>query len=283
MSAEFIEYNNELLNNIRIANQAIFTKLTPEDVAFYEVVSNTVTGSNALPFDLPAKEVFRLINKGLKFFWEWYDQGVEERTLFLPYSEIVNSKGNNLNRQVLMPNGIEAIFGWKAVECSGSYGNNISQYINYALLKNLNTGAAWSNQDFSARGAYKGDVTSIVNIVAGLYEIEQYRSLFTKGITASYNKHSQIFSIRSEIHSGLALDCLVRVRPEHLYTYQLFEDYIVALVERQLHKIIGMFDFKYPGGVQPDFNKISDDGKDAAEKIEEFLKESNDSIMMTWP
>jgi hypothetical protein len=275
--------NEAWLSSNRMSNQEILEQLLPADVAFYELISTRVTSSNALPFDLPVKSVLALIVRGLKFFWEWYDYGTEARTLYLPYSEICNGNSTSINKLVKMPNGIEAIYGWQTVE-GQTYGDNISQYLNYALLQTLNTGASWSNSDFigSSRGAYGSNLVTVTNIVTSLYEIQNWKTLFTKTIRAEFNKHSQIFSIQSDIKSGLVIDCLVRIRPEHMYNYYLFEDYIVACVEEQLGKIIGKFDFKYPGGVQPDFKQLSDDGKSARQEIEAELKEStnNSSIMM---
>lgn len=276
----FNDYNNTLLNNWRTGNEQLFAKLTPADIQFYETISDRVTSSNALPFDIPAKTVFRLIVKGMKFFWEWYEQATEERTLYLPYSEIIKSPGSKLNRQVKLPNGIEALYGWDIVG-GQSYGDNISQYINYALLQNLNTGASWSTDTGATRGAYQSNNTSIVNVVTALYEVEQWKQIFDRTIRASYNKHSQIFSIQSEVTSSMVLHCFVRLQPEYMYNIQLFEDYVVALVNEQLGSIIGLFDFKYPGGVQPDFDKIKDAGKEEKDKIEEFLKEANTGAMIS--
>lgn len=278
----FNEANAELLNNWRTSNNETFSKLTPADVEFYERVSERVTSTNALPFDLPAKAVFNLIIRGLKFFWEWYDQGTEARTLFLPQFEIRRAKGTNLNKQIVMPNGIEAVIEWKEVD-GHPYGDNISQYIHYALLQNLNTGASWTSDLGGSRGAYRENQTSVVNIITGLMEIQQWKSLFTRTIRATYNKHSSIFSIQSEIRRGMVIECLVRLPPEQMYNYYLFEDYIVASVEEQLGKIVGMFDFSYPGAIQPNFKQLNDDGKSARQEIETELKEStnNSGIIMT--
>ena len=274
----FEQFNLDVLNNLRTTNKDIFKKLSPEDVVFYETIVDRVTSSNALPFDLPAKAVFQLIQKALKFFWEWNEQCVEERTLFLPYSEIKKAKGTKLNRLIQLPNGIEAVFGWHAVDGNFS-GDNISQYIHYAMLQNLNTGASFTTEQ-STRGAYRENNTSIVNIVTALYEAENWKQLFQRGITANYNKHSQIFSIRTEINNSMVLDCFVRLAPEYMYQIQLFEDYVTALVEERLGKIMNMFEFKYPGGIQPNFTEISSSGKEEREKIEEYLKDANTGAMM---
>lgn len=275
----FNELNNELLNNIRTSNQQAFSTLTPEDVAFYEAVSNGVTGTNSLPFDLPAPAVFILITRALKFFWEWYDQGVEERTLLLPYSEIVKAKGSRLNKQVKLPNGIEALSNWEAVEGSGISGSSISQYIDYAILQNFNTGATFSNgATGGSRDAYRSNNVSIVNVVTSLYEVEAWKNLFQRTIRASFNKHSQIFSIQSSVETDIILHCFVRLQPEYMYTYQLFEDYVCACVEEQLGKILSMFDFKYPGGVQPNFDKIHESGSSEKTRIEEYLREANTAV-----
>lgn len=276
----FIEQNNLLLNNLRTSNSETFSKLTPADIQFYENVVASVASSNALPFDLPAKAVFLIIIRALKFFWEWSEQSTEERTLFLPYSEIRNSKGSNINKQVLLPNGIEAIQGWEAVEGHG-YGDNMTQYLNYALLQNMSTGASWSNNVGSSRGAYESNNTSITNIVTALYEIESWKNLFQRTIRASFNKHSQIFSIQTDVRSSLILHCFVRLPPESMYNYQLFEDYVCAGIEQKLGAMMSTFDFKYPGGVQPNFEKIAESGKDEVTRIEEFLRDANSSVMIT--
>lgn len=273
---------NKLKNNddVMISNQIVFKELSPEDIQFYEVVSSRITSSNALPFDLPAKSVFDIIRRGLKFFWDWYELATQEQLLVLPLSEIKKFQ-NGVNHDVKLPNGIEAVIDWRGVE-SYSMGRNISSFIQYSMLSNFQISSLSSGS--SARngsgvgaygGAYKNEPFSISSIVSSLYEVEQYKELFKRNYRCTYNKNTQIFRIMTSIDVPLVLTCMVRLSPSELYNDYKFEDYIVACCEEQLGRILSAFDSKLIGEIQINFADIKESGKETKEKIEEEIKDSN--------
>lgn len=266
-------------DDIRISNQKIFEKLTPADVEFFERISRRVTGSSAIPFDLPANSVFDIIVRSLKWFWEWYPSATQEKLLFLPYSEICKYRNESsaLNIDIKMPNGIEAIYDWKAVDQYRIGGVNMVNYMSYALLSNYSIGGFMNNYGYSQRGAYAQNPISMVNVVTALYEVEQYKETFTRGYRATFNKNSQIFRLTTEVNTSFVINCFVRLEPEFMYNDYKFEDYVVACVNEQIGKILNTFGFKLPGDVQLNYEQIKEEGKETRKEIEEEIKGMNNT------
>jgi hypothetical protein len=249
------------------SNNLKYTKLSPADIEFFENINAQVTSSNALPFELPVDAFFRLTVQGLKFFWHWYEGATQEHTLFIPKSEIQKAPRVGANINLKLPNGIEGVMDWKAAQ-SNSYGSRMNDMLRIGLLNS-----------YGSSGSSGGPITSTDAVVA-MYEVQQYREMFTRGIKANYNKNTQIFKLQTNIPEGLVIDAFVRLFPEELYGDYMFERYIVALVESQLGRILTTFDFKLPGNVQLNYDEIQSNGREVKREIEEEIKASNNSDIM---
>lgn len=262
---------------VMISNQAKFTKLQPEDVEFYEQVNSRITGSNALPYEIPADAFFRTVVAAMKWFWHWYEPATQETLLYIPYSEI-QSKGVKYggNIDLLLPNGIEGIFDWK--QASQSSLGSVNDYLRISLLQTFTATGAGAGNGYG----YGGNNTQMSNIVISMFEANQYRETFTRGIRANFNKNTGKFRIMSSIDTGLVLSCFVRLQPFELYGDIMFEDYVVACVEAQLGRIMTSFDFNYPGGIKLNYDPVQESGKTRKQEIEEEIKGSNNNdFMMT--
>lgn len=264
-----------------IANNVKFTKLEPEDVEFYERIHSRITASSALPFEVPVDTFFTTVVSCLKWFWHWYPDATQEKALYIPWEVICSvpqSAAGNIDLK--LPDGIEGVFDWKAAE--QSYSTSISNFLRVSLLQTYSSmGTATElGQNFRSNGGTT--YPQVSNAVIAMYEAAQYRETFTRGYRASYNKNTQIFRLTTDVQSGFVLQCFVRVQPQELYGDIMFENYVLACIEAQLGRIMTTFDFKLPGDVQINFDQISSDGKEAKEKIEESIINSNntDFIMM---
>lgn len=260
---------------IKTGNRFRYTNLAPEDIEFHERVNSMVTASHALPFEIPQQAFFDIVVQSLKFFWAWYPYAIEEALYFIPRSELEQTTLVNGMRNIKLPNGIEAVMDWKSG--SSGLGMKMNDLLRISLLSSINNSRGNSS---SMGGGYGSAPISSTDVVISMYEINSFRETFTRGITASFNKNTQIFKLKTSIPDGLVLFCAVRVMPEDLYGDYMFERYVVGRVEQQLSKIVSSFDFKLPGDVQINYDSIRSDGSDTVKEITEEIKEMNANDMI---
>lgn len=260
-----------------ISNTIKYNKLSPADIEFYERVNDAVTGSYALPFSIPVDNFFKIVVRGLKFFWEWHESATQEQLLYVPKSAILEAKQTDSNYDLVLPNGIEGVLDWKTGEANIGGGHMINDLLRVSLLQ---TYSMTPQAGYGYRSGYGQQPLNTSNLTVSMFEASNFRESFTRGVTASYNKLTQIFRIMSEPPAGLALTCAVRVQPELLYHDLLFEEYITSMVEMQLGRIVMSFDFKLPGDIQINYDEIKSSGADRKREIEEQIKDASNNMMI---
>ena len=270
------------MSNSLISNRAKYEKLSPEDIQFYEQVNSRITASNALPFEVPVDAFFRTTIACMKWFWEWYEGATQEQMLYLDYGDIMAiPKDGSGNINILLPEGIQGIIEWK--QSSATVSRQVRDYLRIALLQTYSSNyVATPGSGAGHRDTYGFQNPSLSNAVIAIYEAEQYRETFTRGVRANFNKNTGIFRIMSNVQTGLVLQCMVRLHPEYLYGDIMFENYVVACIEEQLGRIVTAFDFKLPGSVTINYDQITEYGKDKRKEIEEEIKASNNTDFITW-
>ncbi|BBI90394.1 neck protein [Tenacibaculum phage PTm1] len=270
----------------QIGNKIKFENLTPDDIDFLNIINDNVTSSNSLPFDVPIDQVLRITIRSLKWFWYWYEDATQESTLYIPFTEIQEkqkvSKAGNVD--LLLPEGIEGVFDVKPV--GGSNFTSIAKSLRYPLLNALRNTYASSyggaNGGMSGfRSQYGQGSFSTVDSTLQMYELSQYKTMSQRGYRFSFNKNSRILRLMTgSIGGGIVCQAFERLEPQLMYGDQLFEDYVTAKVEEALGKIVSTFNFELPGGVTINYDEIKSNGKERAEKIEEDIKNSNNTDLM---
>ena len=256
------------------SNNPRYKKLEPADLEFYEQVNSRITGSHALPFEIPHDAFFRTTIAAMKWFWNWHGDATQEQMLYIPYQTISEISSSNTsgsgNIDLLLPESIEAIIDWKA--SSQSITGKLANYLRISLLQTYSTSANTNG------GSYGNNSNpTLSNAVISMYEASMYKETFQKGIRASFNKNTRIFRIMSSVTSGIVLQCMVRLHPQDLYGDIVFEDYVVARIEEQLGRIVTAFDFKLPGSVTINYDQIKEYGKESRKEIEADIKASNNN------
>lgn len=243
-------------------------RLSPADEEFFNRVSENVTESNALPFDIPIDRLPKIVLKAAKYFWEMYPDATYERSLYVPGSELAK-KDINGNGMIQLPNGIEGII---QVFTTGSYaGTTLKDALRIPLLNSY--GSTFSTQSSGGTSGYGAGVVQPSDGIMAMMEYDMLNSTFRKTVQFSFNRHSSILNVLGQGYgTGLVLHCYVRLPMEYLYADRLFEDYVTAMVMESLGKIVMSFDFTLPGGVKINYDQIRSDGTDRRKEIEEEMK-----------
>lgn len=259
-------------------------RIDPVDLEFYERVINDVTSSNALPFTVPLDQMPRIVEKASKVAYEWNPDATQNSWLVVPASMINASRreSGSLNAPIKLPDYVKAIFQVYSTNNISNYGNELIRRtaVDQSIISNsissssINTGTTFRN-------GYGGTKGSVSSAVVSLFENSVYRGLTNKGIRMSFNEHSGILNVQGANQgASLVLDCMIKIDLADLYKDYTFENYVIAMVNERLGKIVSTFKFQYPGAVEIDYDSIREDGKDARKEIEEYWAnmQSNDMI-----
>ena len=230
---------------------------------FITEIQDEITVGCSLPFSVPKKEIERIIKYGEKWIYKKYEEAVEER-----YYTISASQFNDANfkkyRTILLP---ECIYSVNSVTESAAPGSS---------------GAPFSNMaDFSLEKALFSNNSDISHSTEALMEYTMFESfldltrhILYHPISYNFNRLSRKLVITGETPiKGIILQCYNKVPLEQLMEDEIFYRYCVAKAKTQLARILGLFDFKLPGGNTINFDMYKEEGVEELEKLTEELKD----------
>ena len=92
-------------------------------------------------------------------------------------------------------------------------------------------------------------------------------------VSYNYNRNSHKLFIGGETPPrDCVAQCYLKLPIEYLMKDEIFYRYVVAKSKIQLSRILGTFDFNFPGGVKINFDMVRSEGQDEITKIEEEIK-----------
>ena len=250
--------------------QYIRAKQQREDQLDYQFVQRIIqelTQSCALNLPIPASAIPPLILQAAQFFWANDDRAVEERWYCLPNSEF-NRCGPN--KTAKLPDQIISVFGVYKSTDQYSYGVMGDFSLERMLLNSSalasSSGASMSNV-YGAAGGY-----NLMDVTAALYEVNTFKAMFDSPLTFNYNEFSKELIVLGDLGvSSLVLQTWQRCKIQDLYNDYYFFRYCVCLGMRSMGQIMGMFEFKLPGGVTINSQMLADRASEEMQTIYEWL------------
>lgn len=227
--------------------------------SFIKEIQNEISLDCQLPLELPKKSILRIMKRAYQFFHRNYEYAVEESIHIIPSTEL-QSKEFKQSRSLRLPKCIQSVVGVKQ-------GGNLDLFID--------------NPDYSlTRWIYESSGMSYVNGDALTYKVmEQFYLDFTKtlvlnSVSWDYNYNTKNFKIIGEIppRHGLLLHTLDLIPDDKLADDPLFFDYVVGKCMENLGRILSIYKLPLPGGVDPDFQSIKEDGKEMVREVVEKIK-----------
>jgi hypothetical protein len=237
------------------------------DYQFVQRIIQELTQSCALNLPIPASAIPPLILQAAQYFWANDDRAVEERWYCLPNSEF-NKCGPN--KTAKLPDQIISVFGVYKSTDQYSYGVMGDFSLERMLLNSAalasSSGASMSNV-YGAAGGY-----NLMDVTAALYEVNTFKAMFDSPLTYNYNEFSKELIVLGDLGaSSLVLQTWQRCKIQNLYNDYYFFRYCVCLGMRSMGQIMGMFEFKLPGGVTINAQMLADRASEEMQTIHEWL------------
>lgn len=239
------------------------------DYAFIQRVVNEVTTSCSLPFALPADRVTANILLAAQMFWMESDFATEERYYMIKNSDIC--KGSVFNKIIQLPQQIIGVHGCYRIDNGLRYGLMGDFSLERMLLSTYSMfGGVGTVGGGFVNGTTQG--YTLPDVIMSMWEVDQFNQNLNPTLTYNYNQFSHKLVLLGDIdYSNIVICCSVRCRIQDLYNDPYFFKYVVALCKKSLSNIYGMYEFKLPGGVTINYDKLADQADNDIEEVKEYF------------
>jgi hypothetical protein len=250
-------------------------QLSPEDYQFLDFIAGEITQDGCLPFTLPITSLPKVVKQAAQFFWREADEATEERWYAINYEEIV--RDSTLNAVIQLPEAIESIMNIYPIKSGfGTTFGTLMKFFREPMFYATSIGTMGSVNNLRSYSfrASERDV-AWEESVARMYEFNQYKTLFQKGIRFDFNPINHKINFMGRVDGSLALSVLQRVRLAEMYNYDKFQKYVTACALERMKTIVNQFDFQYPGEIKINWDDVEARGKTMKEAIETEIKEDS--------
>jgi len=244
------------------------------DYQFIQRVQKEVTQSCALPFSVPADRIPEYILQAAQWFWENVDMATEERMYVVKNSDICKNK-NNMNKIVQLPQQIMGVHGCYKLQQHMKYGAMGDFSLERMMMSSYSMfgGAGTVGGGFNGTTGMAG--FSLSDVMTSMYEVDTFNQMLNPPLTYTFNQYSSKLNIIGDLgYSDLLIACMVRCRIQDLYNNYYFFRLCVAFCKRALNMIVGMWEFKYPGGVTLNVDKLTEQADNDIEEIKEWAEKN---------
>lgn len=239
------------------------------DYQFIQRIIQELTQTCAINVPLQPSAIPPLILQAAQYFWENDDLACEERWYCLPNREFRKCGPNLLTKlppQILSVNGVYKTSDNFRYSAMGDFS------LERMVMSNSMMAGGLGGSVNDAYGGYNGSGYNLTDVVAALYEVSTFQSLFDVPLTYNYNQYSNELIILGDLGSSdLMLNVYKRLKLQDLYKSYYFFRYCVCLGLRSMATILGTMEFKLPGGVTLNYSIWRDMANEEMQKIEEWI------------
>ena len=241
------------------------------DYQFIQRIIQELTQSCALPLPIPASAIPPLIIQAAQYMWQNCDFCLEERYFAVKNKDFKRQCHNTI---VKLPPQVMSVFGVYKVNPNYYYGAMGDFSLERMVINNtvLASGAGGSLSDTYGMGTGY----NLTDMMAGLYEISTFKSMFDVPLTYNYNEFSNDLVILGDLGpSDIVLQTFIRCKIQDLYKNYYFFRLCVCFGLRSMATIMGAFEFKMPGGTVINYSTFRDMANEELQQIQEWIQKNH--------
>lgn len=229
------------------------------------LIQQEMTLSCALPYALNPTEVGRLIDTNARWCYDNYREAIEERYMAIPQAVFADPKFKSQGRFVVLPSCVRAVYEFGEATGGGSLAGTPDR--DFADTKLIGSDVLMN--------PFMGD--NLVYRTAMLSYYDLATQFFTiKTIEYRYNKNTKRLAVMGrDPMMDTYIKCAIDIRPEDLYDDDIFIRMCYARAKIELGRLLGLFTYNLPGGVQINFADIKQEGIDEYNAIIQQIKDED--------
>lgn len=254
-------------------------------------IQDELTVSGSLPANLPDKEISRLIDQARSRFLEDYQYSAQRERFVILINEFTNNRNFLRTKTMLLPP--EVISVTSIHECAGSrkytthlnwnrYGQYGSIYSGYG---SWDSAAMTDSQFRNANVMYSRTMRAVDinriedNIVLNIADNAFYSltgMYNTNEIAYDYNKNNKLLKFEGKMpQHDVVLEAWISISPDKLYDDYLFVRYCTAQSKVSYARMLSLYNFKLPGGIEMNPDMLRTEGESELEQIVTKIDEQN--------
>lgn len=238
------------------------------EAQFIAEVQQEISVACSLPFQIPKKEIQRIISQTAKWMYKNYEMAVEER-YFMIESQVFSHKDFKCDRTIILPECIFSVYRVAQTKGNGglSKGASFDGTQDLAIDRLLQTDVYKGGQ-----GAFGSE--ALMWFVITDYWLDIADHITQHSITFDYSPLSNKLVILGETPTkSVVLQTTMKLPIEYLMNDELFFRYVVATAKRQLSRVVGTFQFNLPGNITINYDLLREEGSQELEEIKQEVKD----------
>jgi hypothetical protein len=227
-----------------------------------QIVNDEITVSGALPYSVPERELERIINQALSWFYINYQYAVETQYYVIQKNWFQEADFKK-TRSILLPECVVSVFECREISGGGRLGTIDRDFSDNRLLAAEIYLAPFASDDLVLRTAQYSywDLT---------------KAFILERVRFDYNHNTHRLKIQGRNpKKNLFLQTYVKIEESRLYDDYNFQRWVTATAKVSLGRLLGFFTFNLPGGIAVDGSKIADEGTAELEMIKTKIDEEN--------
>jgi hypothetical protein len=223
-----------------------------------DLVKDELTGSCALPYSIPDREMERLINQALNWFYLNYQYACETQYYVIPKTDFAVPEFKQ-TRSVLLPDCVISVFEVKEINGGSRLGTIDADFSDNRLIAAELFLSPFQSDDLVLRTAQYS-----------YWDLTQ--AFFLERIAYDYNQNTKRMKILGrDPKKNVFIQCMVKIEENKLYDDWMFQRYVTAQAKISLGRILGFFQYNLPGGVAVNADSIKEEGKEELQEIKEKI------------
>ncbi|WNN12432.1 neck protein [Chryseobacterium phage MA9V-2] len=248
------------------------------DLAFLQKIQNMITINGQLPFQVPIDNIPIVVEQAAEWYFRHCEDAVEIKWLMIDTNDL--RRNGNFNLDIRLPHRILSVNQVKGINPNTSFTMMPYSYnLAFRYETMFMTAAAWSN---TSVGGYAMNAINKVysnrfydNIGDSMIAIQaqgDINSIFSKHYYHSYNRNSRTLRFLSDVPtSNIVLEVYERLCLQDLYDDDRFTRYVVGMCLKNITRILRVFGFKMPGGIEIDPSEYKEWGQELIDEVKEEL------------
>lgn len=230
-------------------------------------IIDEVTFSGSLPYQLPTKEVERVIKNAENFFYDNWQYALDKAYLQIPV-EVFSATQFKQSRTITLPECVQ--FVHRAVEPTGA---SVFATMDRDFGENKFVGSEMYLTPFVGESLmYRTVMFSFLDLT---------RAFLLDTIAYDYNKNTkQITVLGRTPKRGAVLEVAKKIDPSNLYEDEMFQRYTRAKSKQRLGEMITTFDYVLPGDVKINYSNLVTKADAEMTAVLEAIKTENSAGWM---
>lgn len=227
-----------------------------------EMVNNEITGSCSLPYSVPEREMERVIDQALNWFYVNYGPAVETQ-YYVVTKDWFKQEDFRKTRSILMPDCVVSVYEIREINGGGRLGSIDRDFSDNRLLAAELFLSPFASDDLVLRTAQYS-----------YWDLTQ--AFILERVSYDFNRNTKRLKIIGRNPSkNCAIQTYVKIEENKLYDDWFFQRWVTSQAKISLGRILGFFTFNLPGGVQVNADTIKEEGKEELAEIKQRIDDEN--------